>query len=221
MKFTPIAAKKFGKMSIGFICSANLSVGKRIESECKIQKKVAPKVVNVKVKHIRPKYQNLREWSNATDNLYIGRSGVVFIDGARYPKTNSKWANPFSIKEFGTREVVLEKYRSYIEKKIENKEVDLDELRGKTLGCWCKPDGCHGDILLELVRGDEIEAKQKLRKYWMVDQLKDYVEDAKMWTPVEYDENFGPFLVPGEIQNMIEFFDDRDTFGPWLEDPKY
>ena len=27
---------------------------------------------------------------------------------------------------------------------------DLDELKGKTLGCWCKPNNCHGDILIEL-----------------------------------------------------------------------
>lgn len=29
------------------------------------------------------------------------------------------------------------------------KQIPL-ELRGKTLGCWCKPDACHGDVLAEL-----------------------------------------------------------------------
>jgi hypothetical protein len=24
------------------------------------------------------------------------------------------------------------------------------ELKGKVLGCWCKPDACHGDVLAEL-----------------------------------------------------------------------
>lgn len=28
---------------------------------------------------------------------------------------------------------------------------DLLKLNGKTLGCWCKPDACHGDILIELI----------------------------------------------------------------------
>ena len=28
---------------------------------------------------------------------------------------------------------------------------DLHELKGKTLGCFCKPKSCHGDILVELV----------------------------------------------------------------------
>ena len=30
---------------------------------------------------------------------------------------------------------------------------DLHELKGKTLGCFCKPKICHGDILVELVNG--------------------------------------------------------------------
>jgi hypothetical protein len=27
----------------------------------------------------------------------------------------------------------------------------LPELKGKTLACWCKPEPCHGDILIEHV----------------------------------------------------------------------
>ena len=25
----------------------------------------------------------------------------------------------------------------------------LPELKDKTLGCWCKPEKCHGDVLAE------------------------------------------------------------------------
>ena len=28
---------------------------------------------------------------------------------------------------------------------------DIEELRGKVLGCWCKPSPCHGDILLKIL----------------------------------------------------------------------
>jgi hypothetical protein len=31
----------------------------------------------------------------------------------------------------------------------------LHELKGKTLGCWCKKkssDACHGDVLVELIK---------------------------------------------------------------------
>jgi len=61
----------------------------------------------------------------------------------------SKWGNPFSIGRDGTREDVIEKYLEYI---LCNDKLmaALPELKGKVLGCWCKPLPCHGDILVEL-----------------------------------------------------------------------
>ena len=62
----------------------------------------------------------------------------------------SKWGNPFSIGPDGTRQEVVEKYREFVLAHPQMIE-DLDELRGKTLGCWCKPEPCHGDVLIELL----------------------------------------------------------------------
>lgn len=28
------------------------------------------------------------------------------------------------------------------------------ELRGKVLGCWCKPAACHGDVIAEIIDAD-------------------------------------------------------------------
>jgi hypothetical protein len=28
----------------------------------------------------------------------------------------------------------------------------LPELSGKKLGCWCKPNPCHGDVLVDLFK---------------------------------------------------------------------
>lgn len=115
-------------------------------------------VVNVKVKYIRPKYNNLEEWMSDRNNVYIGRSGVVFINSIRFPKANSVWSNPFKIGRDGNRDDVILKYETYIKQKIENKEVDLGEIRGKILGCWCKEPNndiaCHGDVLLKLLKDD-------------------------------------------------------------------
>ena len=69
-------------------------------------------------------------------DVYIGRG--------------SKWGNPFKIPRDGNREQVIEKYRQYILSKPELLN-DLEELRGKTLGCWCRPAKCHGDVLIELL----------------------------------------------------------------------
>jgi len=62
----------------------------------------------------------------------------------------SKFGNPFEIGKDGTRKEVIEKYRKYI---LSNKELmdSLHELEGKVLGCWCKPQACHGDVLVELI----------------------------------------------------------------------
>ena len=69
-------------------------------------------------------------------DVYIGRG--------------SKWGNPFRIGEDGTREDVIEQYREWIQTQS-NLLNSLEELRGKTLGCFCKPKACHGDILVELL----------------------------------------------------------------------
>jgi len=69
-------------------------------------------------------------------DVYIGRG--------------SKWGNPFKIGADGTREEVIEKYRQYIMNRPDLLN-DLEELRGKCLGCYCKPKPCHGDVLVELL----------------------------------------------------------------------
>ena len=111
-------------------------------------------VVNVKVKYIRPEYKDLKEWTSDSNNVYIGRRGIVFVNKERYPKNDSIWANPFRIKGEITREDAINKYRKYMEKRLESEEElrsKLLELRGKKLGCWCCPESCHGDVLVDLI----------------------------------------------------------------------
>lgn len=121
------------------------------------------KVVNVKVAYIRKDpngpYQNLREWCEDPRNVYIGRAGIVFVpteDGGkeRYPKKSSLFSNPYKISKTESRKDVIKKYHKYLIKKIECGEItseDLDSLRGKNLGCWCHPEMCHGNVLLEIL----------------------------------------------------------------------
>lgn len=61
----------------------------------------------------------------------------------------SKWGNPFEIGKDGTREEVIAKYRAWIVQQP-HLIAALPELRGKTLGCWCAPKACHGDVLAAL-----------------------------------------------------------------------
>ncbi len=70
----------------------------------------------------------------------------------------SKWGNPFSHKkgtqaEFivGSRKEAVAAFRAWIKEGGGMHLLeDLHELKDRTLGCWCKPLECHGDVLAEL-----------------------------------------------------------------------
>ena len=111
-------------------------------------------IENVKVQYIRKKgYTNLQAWMADTNNVYIGRAGVVFLNGQRFPKVGSPFGNPFKVGKDGTRTEVIEKYRRYLLDRLKDPEFNAKflELKGKNLGCWCHPEACHGDILLQMV----------------------------------------------------------------------
>ena len=69
-------------------------------------------------------------------DVYIGRPGP--------------WGNPFTIGKDGTREEVVEKYAEWVLTQSELLATIRTKLKGKTLGCWCAPKLCHGDILAEI-----------------------------------------------------------------------
>ena len=85
-------------------------------------------------------------------DVYIGRG--------------SKWGCPYTIikdrptlaKEIvASKEEALSKYNVYVLNTPELME-SLDELDGKVLGCFCKPEPCHGDVLLELIAQKKLMA---------------------------------------------------------------
>ncbi len=125
------------------------------------------KVINVKVKYIRPQYKHLKEWCDSTDNVYIGRKLVVFIpmeDGTkrRYPEKDSILHNPYAIgKTYNgikveNRDIACDMFYKYMNKKLDEENVDgvyhtaIKNLKGKNLGCWCHELRCHGDELIKI-----------------------------------------------------------------------
>ena len=78
-------------------------------------------------------------------DVYIGRG--------------SRWGNPYSHKVGTLAEHVVESRTEAIQKfeeyLLSNEELmaSLPDLKGKILGCWCKPKSCHGDILLRYANG--------------------------------------------------------------------
>jgi hypothetical protein len=78
-------------------------------------------------------------------DVYIGRANSY----SGLPE--SKWHNPFVIGVDGTRKEVIAMYKEYVQLMPELMS-SLHELEGKTLGCWCHPSACHGDVLVELCK---------------------------------------------------------------------
>jgi hypothetical protein len=74
--------------------------------------------------------------------VYIGRQ----VNQGGWILPQSKWHNPYKVGVDGTREQVIAKFEKYL---LGNEKLmkSLPELKGKILGCWCKPKACHGDVL--------------------------------------------------------------------------
>ena len=84
-------------------------------------------------------------------------SGYVYIGNRNHQiQIQSKWWNPFHryMKKYGwTHEQVVNAYKNeHIPEHPELLAAIIPELKGKILCCWCKPEPCHGDVLVELFR---------------------------------------------------------------------
>jgi hypothetical protein len=77
-------------------------------------------------------------------DVYIGRRNE------RRGLPESVWHNPYREGRDGTRAEVIAKFRAYLMGRPDLL-ARLPELRGKVLGCYCRPrHACHGDVLAEL-----------------------------------------------------------------------
>ena len=61
----------------------------------------------------------------------------------------------------------------------------LHELNGTTLGCWCKPNPCHGDVLVKLVQehnqNNILSAVDKAGYVFLFDNDCEYLSRARAW----------------------------------------
>lgn len=80
-------------------------------------------------------------------DVYIGRPGKGM---------EGYFGNPYPLEKGQPRGATIEKFRAYFEKRIaEDPEFRrrVLALRGKRLGCFCKPAPCHGDVMAEYIDG--------------------------------------------------------------------
>ncbi|AZD91064.1 MULTISPECIES: DUF4326 domain-containing protein [Pseudomonas] len=86
-------------------------------------------------------------------NKDLGESYDVYIG------RGTLWGNPYQMGKEGTRDEVIEKFSYDFEKRFlkfsEKFDENIEKLRGKTLGCHCKPAPCHGDIIAKYLNSQD------------------------------------------------------------------
>ena len=79
-------------------------------------------------------------WRMPENTIYVGRG--------------SKWGNPYTVAECGSRKEAVAMYiHSWLADpmRLPIASQVVAELRGKNLACWCPIDQpCHGDVLLDI-----------------------------------------------------------------------
>jgi hypothetical protein len=77
------------------------------------------------------------------DYVYVGRP--------------SMWGNPYKAAGATSRVAVIDKYRRYFLGRISDDAAfreATEALKGKTLGCHCKPKLCHADVIAAWCNGE-------------------------------------------------------------------
>ena len=123
----------------------------------------AGKGERMKPKYVKPQppplYDDVYEQGVAALNAIDNPTRVVHCKREPYDVyigRPSKWGNPFSHLpkskaeiRTASREEALVRYEEWIKSRPDLLSA-LGELRGKVLGCWCRPKACHGDVLARL-----------------------------------------------------------------------
>lgn len=131
--------------------------------------KLTQAIVTRAVEEVRPEY----EWSKSElDRKAIAEAGGTVVANmhqdtdrallawakasGRFARIdrNSDWGNPFEMPTDGDRDTVCDSYEIFFPRKF-SLHSRLNELAGKVLGCWCYPQRCHGDYLVNKVQPDD------------------------------------------------------------------
>eukprot|EP01117_Protostelium_nocturnum_P016715 TRINITY_DN6680_c4_g1_i1.p1 TRINITY_DN6680_c4_g1~~TRINITY_DN6680_c4_g1_i1.p1 ORF type:complete len:138 (-),score=36.24 TRINITY_DN6680_c4_g1_i1:260-673(-) len=60
---------------------------------------------------------------------------------------HGKYGNPFRMESESDRAKVIKDYELWLMSQPKLIQDAKQELKGKTLACWCSPRPCHGDVL--------------------------------------------------------------------------
>ncbi|MFJ4545828.1 DUF4326 domain-containing protein [Pseudomonas sp. NPDC088885] len=109
-----------------------------LDSELR-EKEIPTRIINLKITKVSNKD------NGDSYDVYIGRGTL--------------WGNPYQMGKEGTRDEVIAKFAYDFEKRFlklpEKFDENIEKLRGKTLGCHCKPAACHGDVIANYLNSQD------------------------------------------------------------------
>ncbi|MFU0838843.1 MAG: DUF4326 domain-containing protein [Pseudomonas fragi] len=103
------------------------------------EKEIPTRIINLKITKVSNKD------NGDSYDVYIGRGTL--------------WGNPYQMGKEGTRDEVIAKFSYDFERRFlklpEKFDENIEKLRGKTLGCHCKPAACHGDVIANYLNSQD------------------------------------------------------------------
>lgn len=76
--------------------------------------------------------------------VYVGRP-TTFGNPYTHLKSDTR-----AIHVVGTREECIAAFREYLLRNTLIADLARKQLRGKSLSCWCAPEACHAQVLMDL-----------------------------------------------------------------------
>lgn len=93
---------------------------------------------------------------------YIGRRNIRAFGMSTTFGMNGYYGNPFPLEAGASEQERIEclnKYREYFYKRLSEEplfKTNVEFLRDKILGCYCKPKLCHGDVIAEYLNATPV-----------------------------------------------------------------
>jgi len=90
----------------------------------------------------------------SSPKVYNKRRPFEIPNGAVYVGRPTQWGNPFSK---GSKSENIANFQEYAEKRKKQQPGWLNPLKGKDLVCWCSPEGCHADVLVQMANEPKMD----------------------------------------------------------------
>lgn len=140
--FTTLCLERYWKDNIQITHAIVFDDGEEFHDEIVALREAGIILRTVRIKITR--VINIKQSPNQT--LELNPENYEYIGRGSY------WGNPYSMFDEGeSREEVIRKFKYDFDfDKFPNKEKRLvHRLAGKRLGCFCKPEKCHGDVIAD------------------------------------------------------------------------